>query len=168
MTSAHRWVEFLRERAADLLTTPGRDRQTGDLANSYNAIPGLLPPLHPDRPTDAAILELFRRVKSIEDTDGSWNGADVVAVLADWFEGVIGIDITADPDTVEHRLRSAPRQYTVIGLREPTGELLVAAVLPGIKHGVHHDTHTGNRRRVAVVVVGTDSVDAEHRATDQS
>lgn len=166
MTSAHRWVEFLRERAAELLSAqrPANDSEP-DTRSSYRPAP-LLPPLHVDRPADAAILDLFSRIKTIEDADGSWNGGDVVAVLADWFEGVVGIDITADVDTVEHRLRTTPHPYTVIGLRDnDSRELLVAGVLPGTVTCVDSPSQTGELQRVALDISATDPGDAERRAT---
>lgn len=39
-----------------------------------------------------AIMNLFRNIKIVEDSDGSWPGDDVVDVLAAWFAG-LGIDV---------------------------------------------------------------------------
>lgn len=43
----------------------------------------------------AAVDNLFRRIKSIEQHDGSWPGGDAVSVLCEWFTE-LGYDI--DPD----------------------------------------------------------------------
>lgn len=40
----------------------------------------------------AAVLDLHRRIKEIEEGDGTWNGGDTVDVLTQWF-GDHGIPI---------------------------------------------------------------------------
>lgn len=41
------------------------------------------------------VLDLYARIKEIEQADGSWPACDVVDLLCDWFVGY-GIDIEAD------------------------------------------------------------------------
>ncbi|MDT7784997.1 MAG: hypothetical protein QOF58_3416 [Pseudonocardiales bacterium] len=43
----------------------------------------------------AAVLDLFGRMKAIEDEDGGWNGGDTVDELCQWFRE-FGIDVDAD------------------------------------------------------------------------
>lgn len=40
------------------------------------------------QPAVRAILTLFVQVKAVEEADGSWNGGDVVAILAEWFDSL--------------------------------------------------------------------------------
>jgi hypothetical protein len=52
-----------------------------------------------DTGTDAgrAIVALFDEIKfNVEDSDGGWNGGDVVDTLTRWFTA-LGIDVDADP-----------------------------------------------------------------------
>lgn len=65
----------------------------------------------PDGPTsgegvavvDATALDLLRRIKSLEQPDGSWPGAEIVALLCDWFT-----DHGIDPDQPVTRSPSTP------------------------------------------------------------
>ncbi|RAS59483.1 hypothetical protein C8D87_11495 [Lentzea atacamensis] len=43
----------------------------------------------------AAVLDLFGRMKLIEDEDGGWNGGDTVDALSEWF-AEFGIDVDDD------------------------------------------------------------------------
>lgn len=52
----------------------------------------------------AAILDLFRRMKELEDCEGSWNGGDVVEALCEWFTEY-GIDVDADEVAAAQALR---------------------------------------------------------------
>ena len=40
------------------------------------------------QPAVRAIVTLFVQVKAVEEADGSWNGGDVVAILAEWFDSL--------------------------------------------------------------------------------
>lgn len=88
----------------------------------------------PTTPEGQAISRLFREVKSIEDSDGGWNGGDTVDLLCDFFIR-LGIDINrgdyqvdsvppqavspeADPDIVAELL-AAHAEFTTSGY--PTG-----------------------------------------------
>jgi hypothetical protein len=88
----------------------------------------------PTTPEGQAISRLFRAVKSIEDSDGGWNGGDTVELVGDFFTR-LGIDINrgayqvdavppqavspeATPDAVAELL-SAHREFTTSGY--PTG-----------------------------------------------
>ncbi|MEU7031630.1 hypothetical protein AB0A60_33650 [Streptomyces sp. NPDC046275] len=88
----------------------------------------------PTTPEGQAISRLFREVKSIEDSDGGWNGGDTVDLLCDFFIR-LGIDINrgdyqvdvvppqavspeAAPDTVAELL-AAHEGFTTSGY--PTG-----------------------------------------------
>lgn len=52
---------------------------------------------------DATVLDLFRRIKSVEQPDGSWPGAEVVPLLCAWFVAH-GIDPDQPLSTLAERL----------------------------------------------------------------
>lgn len=55
----------------------------------------------------AAALDLFGRMKAIEDEDGGWNGGDTVDELCQWFRE-FGIDINADWVAAAQAMRMPP------------------------------------------------------------
>jgi|SRR6266568_1953323 len=76
---------------ADLTSTPhDRGAPAGDAA--------------PAAIDAAAVLTLFARIKTIEESDGGWPGADVVNVLTVWFDE-FGIDVEADSAAAARSLR---------------------------------------------------------------
>ncbi|MGW4527802.1 hypothetical protein [Amycolatopsis sp. NPDC004378] len=50
------------------------------------------------------VLDLFGRMKDLEEGDGSWNGGDVVEALCEWF-AEFGIDVDADEVAAAASLR---------------------------------------------------------------
>lgn len=58
----------------------------------------------PDTSAAAAALTLFARIKSLEESDGGWPGADVVDELTAFF-GEFGIDVEADLAAAARSLR---------------------------------------------------------------
>ncbi|GAA2678944.1 MULTISPECIES: hypothetical protein [Actinosynnema] len=67
----------------------------------------------------AAVLDLFTRIKRIEDGDGSWSGGDTVAVLSLWF-AEFGIDVSTDATAAARSLRM-PARFTSM-LTAPTAD----------------------------------------------
>jgi hypothetical protein len=65
----------------------------------------------------AAVVDLFARIKAIEQRTGDWRGGDVVDVLGAWFTE-FGIDIDADEVTAATVLRVPAR--LAHDLLEPT------------------------------------------------
>ncbi|MFI6029492.1 hypothetical protein [Amycolatopsis magusensis] len=57
-----------------------------------------------DLVTATIVLELFGRMKDLEDSDGSWNGGDTVEALCEWFTQ-FGIDVDADQLAAARALR---------------------------------------------------------------
>ena len=68
------------------------------------------PPFDPDTPEGTRILRLFRRIKDIEHSDGSWS-LDVIDLLTTWFSD-LGIDPEENPTDAGTRLRLALRDDT--------------------------------------------------------
>jgi hypothetical protein len=52
----------------------------------------------------AVVLDLFARIKAIEESDGGWPGGDTVDVLTAWFDK-FGIDVDDDPAAAGRALR---------------------------------------------------------------
>ncbi|WP_406690345.1 hypothetical protein REH65_31240 [Saccharopolyspora sp. ID03-671] len=137
--------------------------------NSYNSEPPPSTPalwINPDTPEGAVILALFRRLKGVEKSDGSWPGSDVADELTDWLAR-IGLHPDDDPDQAVRHLRTRPRTWTVFGLRDndADGETLIAAVVAG--EITCRDTAPGEEggyQRVALSVVATGPDEAERRA----
>lgn len=67
------------------------------------------PGIDPDTPEGAAIMRLFRRVKEVQQADGTWPGGDTVEQLLDWFHAV-GIDPALHPLDADCALRLAARR----------------------------------------------------------
>lgn len=53
----------------------------------------------------AVVLDLFARMKELEDGDGGWNGGDTVDALSGWF-AEFGIDVEADEVAAAQALRA--------------------------------------------------------------
>lgn len=70
---------------ADLAATPATT--AGEPGGPEHTGPGT---------SQAAVLELFARIKAIEEPDGGWPGSDTVDVLTGWF-AEFGIDVEDDP-----------------------------------------------------------------------
>lgn len=127
------------------------------------------PPIDPDGIEGAAILELLTRVKGLEshDSEGGWNGADLVDIVTGWFEE-LGLDVTLPAETVRDQLRGGPRVFTVIGLRDNNaGEVLVAGVVRGAVTPVDKTSSSGGPRLVSVGVRTVDADQAEALALDR-
>lgn len=58
-----------------------------------------------------AILALFIELKGVESADGSWSGADTVALVCDWFTR-LGIDPTGPADQLDGRMFTTGRANT--------------------------------------------------------
>ncbi len=122
--------------------------------------------INPDSTESTALLTLFRRLKAVEEPDGSWPGADVVDELTVWLPS-IGLHPDDDPDQALQRLRTRPHPWTVFGLRnnDRASETLIAAVAAGEITCL--DTNPGDEgsyQRVAESVVAADPDEAERKA----
>ena len=117
--------------------------------------------LNPDCVEGTAILALYDRIKQLEDEDseGGCNGGDFVALVEDFFRG-LGVDTDLPTETVRERLRSQPRTYTVLGLRDntATGEMFIAGVVRG---DVHTAENVSSDRMQRVRVQAIDAKQAE-------
>lgn len=67
--------------------------------------------LHVDQPAVRAILALFIELKDVESADGSWSGADTVAIVCDWFTR-LGIDPTGPADQLGGRMFTTDRVHS--------------------------------------------------------
>jgi hypothetical protein len=86
--------------------------------------------IDPDTPEGMAILSLFRRIKDVEEGDGSWNGGAVANEVAEWLIEQ-GIDLNKGPTHARQALRTA--------VRERSGRGPASAVY-GVRIGTdHHD-----------------------------
>lgn len=86
--------------------------------------------IDPDTPEGMAILSLFRRMKDVEEGDGSWNGGAVANEIAEWLVEQ-GIDPDQDPTDARQALRTA--------VQERPGRGPASAVY-GVRIGTdHHD-----------------------------
>ncbi|MHA6783986.1 hypothetical protein ACVGOW_23775 [Pseudonocardia saturnea] len=56
-----------------------------------------------DQPAVRAVLALFVHLKTVEGSDGSWNGGDVVAIVSEWFAR-LGIDPDRTLDQLDGRV----------------------------------------------------------------
>jgi hypothetical protein len=65
--------------------------------------------IDPDTPEGMAILSLFRRVKDVEEGDGSWNGGAVANEVAEWLIE-LGIDLNQGLTDARRALRTAARE----------------------------------------------------------
>lgn len=70
------------------------------------------------QPAVGAVLSLFARVKEIEQSDGSWNGGDIVAILTGWFDE-LGIDPESSVTELTGRVVTTSR---AAGAAPPPGE----------------------------------------------
>lgn len=122
--------------------------------------------VNPDTAEGAVIITLFRRLKGVEEGDGSWPGADVVDQLNAWLMS-IGLHPDDDPDQAVRRLRTRPRPWTVFGLRDndSDGEILITAVTAGDVSCLDSDFgEEGGYQRVAESVIAANADDAERKA----
>ncbi|MFE0775588.1 hypothetical protein [Streptomyces sp. NPDC058861] len=71
----------------------------------------------PTTPEGNAIADLFDDVKAIEDADGSWDGADIVNLLTDWFTG-LGINVKGPSN------QAGPIKPTAISPDATAGEIV--------------------------------------------
>src|SRR4051812_28359516 len=89
------------DQLADKLTTPAELTPA-----SAAAVEATVPEPHATGELVAAtvVLELFGRMKDIEDGDGGWNGGDTVDALCEWF-AQFGINVDADQLAAAQALR---------------------------------------------------------------
>lgn len=108
--------ELDRIRSRDPLSP--RVLLAGELADLLAVTPVGAFDLDVAQPAVRAVLALFARVKAAEQADGSWNGADVVSIVAGWFDE-LGIDpdrpvteLTGRVVTTSRTGPARPRQRT--------------------------------------------------------
>jgi len=93
-------------------------------------LPDLLAARHRDGPlildvdqtAVRAVLTLFTQLKAVEDGDGSWNGADVVAIVSAWFAR-LGIDPDRAVDQLDSRVFTAGAAFGPADSRHADGQV---------------------------------------------
>ncbi|GGM67608.1 hypothetical protein GCM10012275_42720 [Longimycelium tulufanense] len=117
------------ETAAALATSDDKPDDLDSWLEQYANPVDPDPMLDPDTFEGGAILRLFRRLKNVEEPDGSWSGATVVEELTSWFQD-LGFDLSEHPMDAGRRLRLA--------LRQQPGRQLTSK-LYGARIGTDHD-----------------------------
>lgn len=153
---------------ASAADTPLYNELAATLPTTLSATPhnpsgsaGQVPPTtHPA----AAVLRLFARIKSLEESDGGWPGADVVDELTAFFDE-FGIDLEADPAAAARSLRMTAHlgaALTAPYLREgkfdihlhtenPDAAVILRSFLSALVHALGEQTsaavfdHTGDQ-----------------------
>lgn len=124
---------------SDNTTPPHPDRDPGtpiydELAGTYSTAAAAEPPAAAPSPPPAGdlvppvtVLDLFGRMKDLEESDGSWNGGDVVESLCAWFDE-FGIDVNADEAAAAAALRLPARLARTLTAPAPEESGLVIHV----------------------------------------